>query len=88
MIGYPDFAVDTILNQRLFDHLAAIQTKSRWSEMKQAQVDEMTSTAARLERDLQPGRWDDGGSDEEASCHAEVQSLNALCRIFFRELGT
>lgn len=36
--------------------------------MKQAQMDQMTSTAARLERALQPGRWDDGASDEEASC--------------------
>lgn len=35
--------------------------------MKQAQIDEIASTAARLERDLQPGRWDDGASAEEAS---------------------
>ena len=35
--------------------------------MKQAQMDEMTSTAARLERALQPGRWDDSVSDEEVS---------------------
>lgn len=35
--------------------------------MKQAQLDEMSRTAARLERDLQPGRWDDSVPDEEAS---------------------
>lgn len=68
------------------DLLAAMQPKSRWSEMKQAQVDEMASTAARLERDLQPGRWDDGVSDEEASCSAEVQRVVALRRTVCRQL--
>ncbi|CAM9351130.1 unnamed protein product [Pylaiella littoralis] len=38
---------------------------SRWSEMKKAQLNAMTSTASRLERDLQPGRWDEGVPDEE-----------------------
>ncbi|CAB1099958.1 unnamed protein product [Ectocarpus sp. CCAP 1310/34] len=40
---------------------------TRWSQMKKAQLDEMISTATRLERDLQPGRWDEAVADEEAS---------------------
>eukprot|EP00752_Nemacystus_decipiens_P011678 g10365.t1 len=44
---------------------SAMAGLSRWSEMKQAQMDEMSGAAARLERALQPGRWDDGVSDME-----------------------
>ena len=52
--------------------------------MKQAQVDEMASTAARLERDLHPGRWDDGVSDEEVTCVRahDASLLLRLCRAF------
>lgn len=42
-------------------------TCGRWSEMKQAQVTKMTGTMAQLERDVQPGRWEDGVADEEVS---------------------
>lgn len=34
--------------------------------MKEAQVDEMKGTVAGIERNLQPGRWEEGASDEEA----------------------
>ncbi|CAM9321032.1 unnamed protein product [Ascophyllum nodosum] len=38
---------------------------SRWSEMKQAQVTEMIAYMARLERDSQPGRWEESVPDDE-----------------------
>ncbi|CAN0445150.1 unnamed protein product [Ectocarpus sp. 12 AP-2014] len=48
---------------------------TRWSQMKEAQVDEMMSTATRLERDLQPGRWDEGVADEEVLGREKVQEV-------------
>ncbi|CAM9621685.1 unnamed protein product [Scytosiphon promiscuus] len=48
---------------------------SRWSEMKKAQVDAMMSTAARLERDLQPGRWEEGVPDEEVLSGEALQEV-------------
>lgn len=35
--------------------------------MKQAQVTEMVAYTARLEREFQPGRWEEGVPDDEVS---------------------
>lgn len=46
--------------------------------MKKAQVDEMMSIATRLERDLQPGRWDKGVADEEASFDVSIHGSRCV----------
>lgn len=45
--------------------------------MKQAQVTEMLTTAAKIERDVQSGRWEESVSDEEVRHYLRYDAFDA-----------